>query len=73
MNSQDTIRRKQSAVKAAEDAGEVADSMNVRLELIAKMDRGEMTLDQVQAELARIKRTAKNNGKTTRSRLYRSS
>lgn len=56
--------------KAEEAAGNVADSMDVRLALIAKMDAGEMTLDQAQAELKRIKRNAKKDGKITRAQAY---
>lgn len=56
-------------LREAEAAGEVADSMEVRRALIAKMDAGEMTLEQVQAELKRIKRNASKAGKTTRARV----
>jgi hypothetical protein len=56
--------------REAEAAGKVADSMDVRLALIAKMHAGEMTLDEVQAELNRIKRGAKKAGKITRSQAY---
>ena len=64
-------KRKVEATKAAEEAGEVADSMDVRRALIAKMDAGEMTLAEVQAELAKIKRGAKRAGKITRAQAYR--
>lgn len=64
-------RRKLSEMASAEAAGAVADSMEVRTELIRKMNAGEMTLEQVQAELARIKRNAKKNGKITRDQAYR--
>ena len=63
--------RKMDAVRTAEANGEVADSMDVRKALIAKMNAGEMTLDQVKAELARIKRCAKGAGKITRAAAYR--
>ena len=71
--TQDRVREKQSAVKAAEDAGEVADSMDVRLALVERMNRGEMTLAEVQTELKRIKRNAAKDGKTTRNRVFRQS
>lgn len=61
---------KRAAVKSAESTGQIEDSMEVRLELIAKMKRGEMTLEQVQAELKRIKRDAKKNGKITRNQAF---
>jgi hypothetical protein len=67
-----TIRnRKFEAIRVEENAGNIADSMEVRMTLIAKMDAGEMTLEQVQAELKRIKRNAKKNGKITRNQAFR--
>ena len=65
------MRQKIKAVKSAEESGKVADSMTVRLELIARMKNGELTLDQVQAELKRIKRGAKSVGKITRAQAWR--
>jgi hypothetical protein len=64
-------RRKLAQMNEAETAGRVADSMEVRLELVRKMHAGEMTLDDVQAELKRIKRNAKKNGQITRDQAYR--
>ena len=61
---------KRTEVNRAEAAGEVADSMEVRMALIARMDAGELTLQQVQAELKRIKRGAKAAGKVTRSQAF---
>jgi hypothetical protein len=58
-------------LKTAETEGRVADSMEIRLALIAKMHAGEMTLDEVQTELARIKRGAKAAGKVTRAQAFR--
>lgn len=66
----DRIQAKQDAVKQAEMAGAVVDSLDVRVALIEKMHRGEMTLDEVQAELKRLKRGAKAAGKVTRSQVY---
>ena len=63
-------REKRDAVNKAEAEGKIADSLEVRGELIAKMKRGEMTLEQVQAELKRIKRNAKKNGLMTRSQAF---
>lgn len=63
-------RERREAQKEAEAAGHVADSMEVRLALMAKFHSGECTLEQVQAELAAIKRNAKRNGKITRSQAY---
>lgn len=66
-------KRKVDGVAALEAEGKVADSMDVRRALIAKMHAGEMTLAEVQAELAKIRRGAKKAGKTTRAQAYRRS
>lgn len=62
---------KKCHVNKCEQEGLIADSMDVRKDLIAKMSRGEMTLDQVQAELKKIKRNARKNGRMTRSQAFR--
>lgn len=62
---------KLDAVKRQEAAGQVADSIEVRKALIARMDAGELTLEQVQAELKRIKRGAGKNGQITCAAAYR--
>ena len=67
------VREKLDAVAAAEKSGEVADSMDIRLRLVRQVEAGEMTLDECQAELKRIKRNASKNGKTTRAKVYRQS
>ncbi len=64
-------KRRLEQIKLREASGAVADSMDVRLALIKRMDAGELTLDQVQAELKRIKRGAGKNGQTTRAAAYR--
>lgn len=61
---------KTNALKAAEAAGTVADSKDVRLALIARMDKGEITLAQVQAELKKIKSGAKRAGLVTRAQAF---
>ena len=63
-------KEKLARVKTAEAQGQVADSMDVRLALIARMHAGELTLEQVQAELKRIKRGASKAGQTTRAKAY---
>ena len=68
---EDAHREKLAAMKEAEDAGVVADSMAVRMALVQRFDAGEITLDQMQAELKRIKREGKKAGLTTRSEVYR--
>lgn len=62
---------KMAAVRQQEAAGQVADSMDVRKALIARMNAGELTLEQVQAELKHIKRGAGKAGQTTRAAAYR--
>ncbi len=62
---------KRAAVKKAEASGEIADSMEYRKSLVEKMKRGEMTLEQIQSELAKTQRAAKRNGKMTRAEAYR--
>lgn len=69
----EALHDKNAAVRAAEAAGEVADSMPVRLEIVRRMNAGEITLAQAQAELAAIKRGAAKAGKTTRGKVWRSS
>ena len=61
---------KSRELRMAEAAGEIADSMSVRVALIERMNAGELTLEQVQAELKRIKREAKAAGKVTRAQAY---
>ena len=65
----DVIDSRQS-LKDAEADGLVADSKQVRLDLMAQFHSGEKTLEQVQSELAQIKRNAKKNGKVTRDQAY---
>lgn len=57
-------------LRKAEDEGRVADSMEVRLALMARFHSGDLTLEQVQAELKRIKRGAKAQGKVTRNQAF---
>ena len=71
MNFYDRRRAKLANQRQAEADGLVADSMEVRMALVAKMNTGEMTLRQVQAELQRIKRSGRRAGKITRAEAYR--
>ena len=61
---------KRKAVKDAEAKGIVADSMDVRRELMRRVHLGEITLQQSQDELKKIKRNAKKNGQVTRSQVF---
>ncbi|WP_248691152.1 hypothetical protein [Pseudomonas mosselii] len=60
------------ALQIAEEQGGVADSTEFRQTLVSKLQSGEMTLDQVQEELRKVKREAKKNGKKTRAQIWRS-
>ena len=64
---------KNDAVRKSEADGKVADSLDVRVALIERMKSGELTLEQVQAMLKKIKANAKRDGKTTRAKVWRSS
>jgi hypothetical protein len=63
-------RRKFEAQRQAEAAGLVADSMEVRKAIMARFHAGEITLEQAQAEIDRIKRGAKKAGKITRNQAF---
>lgn len=65
-------RRRESLANVSEQEakGNVADSMDVRKALMAQFHSGEKTLEQVQAELKKIKRNAKKNGQVTRNQAY---
>lgn len=70
MSRFETLIRKRAAVNAAEKAGEVADSMDVRRELLDRVHAGEITIQQAQQELRQIQRNAKAAGKVTRSQAF---
>ena len=61
---------KKDALKAAEVAGTVVDSMDVRLALMDRVHKGEITLAQAQAELKKIKSGAKRAGMVTRAQAF---
>ncbi len=61
---------KRAAVKDAEASGLVADSMDVRRALIDRMDKGEITPAQAQAQLKTIQRGAKRAGLLTRAQAF---
>lgn len=61
---------KRDALNAAEKAGEVADSMDVRRALMERVHTGEITLQQAQADLKKIKSGAKKAGKLTREQAF---
>lgn len=66
----EAAREKRQAVKAAEDSGQVADSMDVRKALMDRVQSGEISLEDAQRQLRKIKSSAKRNGKVTRSQAF---
>ena len=71
--SRDSFERridKRHAVNDAESAGNIADSMSVRKELMQRVKSGEITLLDAQKELKNIKRNAKRDGKVTRQQAW---
>lgn len=62
--------RKDHAQQAERD-GRVADNMEIRMELVRRLEAGEITFEQMQAELETIKRNAKQTGKITRAQAWR--
>lgn len=71
MRDYSDIRRKRDAVKQAEERGVVADSMEVRMKLLGRFKAGEITCEEMQAALKKIKRDAKKNGLVTQDKIYR--
>ncbi|MCO3132710.1 hypothetical protein FA228_31610 [Pseudomonas aeruginosa] len=63
---------KRAALNAAEESGLVADSKEFRAELVARIYAGEITWEQAQEELRKVKRDARKNGKKTRAQIWRS-
>lgn len=63
--------RRHEELRKAEAAGEVADSMEYRKALLARFHAGEMTLEQVQAELTATQRKAKRDGKKVRNDFFK--
>ena len=70
-DSWEVARNKRAAMNAAEKDGRVADSMEVRRQLMLRVHSGEITLADAQAELAQIKRGASARGMTTRAGAFR--
>lgn len=66
----DIALRARADLKEAEASGQVADSKEVRLALMVRVGTGEITLQQAQDELRRIKRGAKAAGKVTRNQAF---
>lgn len=61
---------KMRAMRAADESGQVADSTAVRMALMERVHKGEITLADAQAQLKKIKANAKRNGQITRSQAF---
>lgn len=61
---------KRDAVEKAEKDGLIADSGEVRLALMQRVYNKEITLEQAQEELKKIKKNAKKNGLITKSQAF---
>lgn len=64
-------RQRMAQLAKDEASGAVADSDAVRVALIERVHRGEMTLADAQAELKRIQRAAKKEGRPVRADYFR--
>ncbi|HIE7308873.1 TPA: hypothetical protein ACXPDQ_001130 [Klebsiella pneumoniae] len=58
-------------VERLEEQGLIADSMDVRKNLVERVLRGEITPEQSREKLRRIQRNAKRNGLKTRNQAWR--
>lgn len=63
-------KKRRRYIEQAEKEGRVADSLEVRMNLIARVKAGKITFNEMQEELERIKRNAKKNGQVTRAQAY---
>jgi hypothetical protein len=61
---------KRNALKTSEEAGLVADSLEIRKALMDRVYSGEITLIDAQKELKKIKSGAKKKGLMTRSQAW---
>jgi hypothetical protein len=70
-DAQERIRVRQRQLAADQASGVIADSDAVRIALVERMHAGELTLEQVQAELKRIQREAKKAGQPIRADYFK--
>jgi phosphosulfolactate phosphohydrolase-like enzyme len=68
--SLETSMRKRKAVDEWMKAGIIADNDDVRLALMQKVHSGEITLEQAQDQLKKIKKNAKKNGQLTKAQAF---
>jgi hypothetical protein len=65
-----TRAEKFANLRAAEEQGIIADDMKYRLALMERVHNGDITLEEAQKELRKVKRNAKKNGKLTRNQAF---
>ncbi len=65
-----TRAEKFADLRAAEEQGIVADDMDYRLSLVESVHNGDISLEDAQKELRKVKRDAKKNGKLTRNQAF---
>jgi hypothetical protein len=71
MSEQQERRERARRERDAADArGEIADGMDYRGALVARVQAGKITLAEAQAELRRVQRKAKREGRPTYYRTY---
>lgn len=70
-SSWDARLDKRVNIEKLEEQGLIADSMEVRMSLVERVMRGEITPEQSREELKRIQRNAKRNGLKTRNQAWR--
>ncbi|MEN2672621.1 hypothetical protein [Herbaspirillum huttiense] len=66
----EAVINKRRAVNEADKNGHVADSMEVRKALMARVHSGEITLQEAQKQLKKIQNGAKSKGLMTRAQAY---
>lgn len=69
--AQERKRQRMRQLATDQESGAVADSDAVRAKLIERMHAGDLTLEQVQAELKRIQREAKKAGRPVRADYFK--
>ena len=62
---------RQDAVGQAEKDGRVADSLDVRMSLLERVSKGEITINEAKKQLEQIKQKAKSIGKITRNQAWK--
>ena len=61
---------KRANVERMEMEGKISDTDAVRLELLDRMTRGDITLEEMKKELEKVKRDGKKKGLLTKQQAY---